>query len=208
MHWSGALMIAAVLSFSVGCSPAIDRPIRGAVPGSPAAAPPGLPPTLEPAAALRLTASPSPAAANSTPSPGLTGNSAAGASPSATLSGTPSAAASPSVVAAPPIVRTLAPGANGTVAAGDAVTVSAVLVGRAADLASASLSVDGADTGAQIDKTSSRQWSIHATRPLAAGPHTARVLVRDALGTNGGFTWQFTVGGAQPAASPKPTPTS
>jgi hypothetical protein len=110
------------------------------------------------------------------------------------------------VVAAPPIVRTIAPGANAHVPAGAPVTLSAVLVGRGADLATTSLAVDGADTGAQIDKRSPRDWTIHASQPLAPGQHTARVLVRDASGANGGFTWQFVVGEDDPPPSAKPAP--
>jgi hypothetical protein len=105
-------------------------------------------------------------------------------------------------VAAPPIVRTIVPGANGRVPGGGPVTLSAVLVGRGADLASASLSVNGADAGAQIDKRTPRDWTIHASRPLGAGTHTVKVQVRDASGAAGGFTWQITVGeqDATPAA--------
>jgi hypothetical protein len=79
-----------------------------------------------------------------------------------------------------------------------------VLVGRGADLASASLSVNGADTGAQIDKQSPRNWTIHASQSLAAGPHTVRVLVKDTSGLAGGFTWQIVVGDAEPEATPAP----
>jgi hypothetical protein len=107
-------------------------------------------------------------------------------------------------VAAPPIVRTIVPGANGHVPAGGPVTLSAVLVGRGADLASASLSVNGADAGAQIDKRSPRDWTIHASQTLANGTHTVRVLVRDANGTAGGFTWQIVVGEQAPTATPGP----
>jgi hypothetical protein len=87
-----------------------------------------------------------------------------------------------------------------------------VLVGRGADLASASLSVNGADAGAQIDKRSAREWSIHANQSLGAGSYTAKVLVRDTTGAAGGFTWVFLVGdegGAATAvvqASPAPKP--
>jgi len=112
-------------------------------------------------------------------------------------------------VAAPPIVRTIAPGANGHVPAGAPVALSAVLVGRGADLASASLSVNGADVGAQIDKRTAREWSIHADQTLGIGSYTAKVLVRDASGAAGGFTWQFLVGdeGAAPADDPaRPAP--
>ncbi|MBV9169475.1 MAG: hypothetical protein JOZ81_05260, partial [Chloroflexi bacterium] len=187
MHWSGTLILGGAMAMMVGCSPAIGRPLRGAQPGSPAPTAPGLPPTLEPAEALRLRAlaSPSPEATSS-PSPGVD------AAPSPGLSASASALASPSVAAAPPIVRTIVPAANGSVATGSAVTVSAVLVGRGADLASASLAVDGADAGAQIDKQTPRQWSIHVVASLSVGTHTARVLVRDAAGANGGFTWNFT----------------
>ena len=88
-------------------------------------------------------------------------------------------------------------------------TLSAVLVGRGADLASTSLAVDGADTGAAIDKRTPRDWTIHASQTLAPGPHTARVLVRDADGASGGFTWQFVVGEVEPQpapAAPGPSP--
>ena len=88
-------------------------------------------------------------------------------------------------MAAPPIVRTIAPGANGHVPAGRPVALSAVLVGRGADLASASLSVNGADVGAQIDKRTAREWSIHTNQTLGIGSYTAKVLVRDASGAAG-----------------------
>jgi len=101
-------------------------------------------------------------------------------------------------VAAPPIVRTIAPSANGHVPADAPVTLSAVLVGRGADLQTASLTVNGADAGAQIDKRTPREWSIHTSQRLAAGTHTAKVLVRDASGAAGGFTWQFAVGDDAP----------
>lgn len=77
-------------------------------------------------------------------------------------------------------------------------------MGRTADLASASLSVNGADAGAQIDKRSPRDWTIHASETLANGTHTVRVLVRDASGAAGGFTWQFSVGDLEPTATPAP----
>jgi len=102
-------------------------------------------------------------------------------------------------------VRTIAPAANGTVAVGAPVTVSAVLVGRGADLATATLAINGADTGGQIDKRSAREWTIQSTQALGPGAYTARVLVRDASGTSGGFTWQFTVG--EPEGAPAPAPT-
>jgi hypothetical protein len=169
---SGVLFLAAALALAVmSCAPANERPVRGAVPGSESApTPPGVPPTLAPSDAPRFRPVPSPSAAAS-----------------------PSAVASPSVVT-PPIVRTIAPTANGRVPAGAPVTLSAVLVGRGADLASASLAVNGADSGAQIDKRSPREWSIHTSQSLANGTYTARVLVRDASGGAGGFTWQFSVG--------------
>jgi hypothetical protein len=84
------------------------------------------------------------------------------------------------------------------------VTLSAVLVGRGADLATASLAVNGADSGAQIDKRTAREWTIHTSQTLGAGAHTARVLVRDASGASGGFTWQFLVGDEAPTPEPKP----
>src|SRR5947209_2427138 len=180
-RWTGT--IAAVMCLVAlgvaSCAPANERPLRGAQPGTLAPTPPGLPPTLEPSEALRFRALPS-------PSPGVAAN------PSPVAS--PAAVASPSVAAAPPIVRTIVPSANAHVPAGAPVTLSAVLVGRGADLAAASLSIDGADAAAQVDKRSPRDWTIHASRAVASGNHTVRVLVRDASGAAGGFTWQFLVG--------------
>jgi hypothetical protein len=182
-----ALFAAAfALAFALAaCAPANERPVRGAVPGSEAPTPPGVPPTLTASDSLRLRALP-------TPSAGLA------ASPSAI------AASSPSAAPAPPIVRTIAPSANGRVPAGAPVTLSAVLVGRGADLASASLTINGADAGAEIDKTTPREWSIHASQTLANGTHTAKVFVKDASGAAGGFTWQFLVGEPDPAPTAHP----
>jgi hypothetical protein len=184
-----ALFAALVLA---SCAPANERPLRGAVPGSDAApTPPGVPPTLTASDALRFKPLP-------VPSPGIA------SSPSA------SPVASPSVVVAAPIVRTIVPSANGHVPAGGPVTLSAVLVGRGADLASASLSINGADSGAQIDKKSAREWTIHTSQSLGTGMQTARVLVRDSGGGSGGFSWQFAVGDDAPPAvepqSPAPAP--
>lgn len=191
-----ALILLAVTAVcAVGCGPASERPVRGAVPGrDPAPTQPGLPPTLTPSETLRFKTLP-------TPSPAVGGDAAPA----------PSAIASPSVVAAPPIVRTIAPADKTHVPAGSPVTLSAILVGRGADLATASLAADGADSGATIDKRSAREWTIHTTRALPPGPHTARVYVRDSSGAVGGFTWHFTVGEdeptpppAAPSAVPKP----
>ena len=153
----------------VACGRAIDRPLRGATPGNEAAATPGVPPTLQPSEALRFRALPSP-------------------SPAA------SAVASPSTAPQPPIVRTIAPANGGKLPADAPATISAVLVGRSADLKEASLTINGQDSGAQIDKRTTRDWTIHTTRPLPAGHYTARVLVVDNSGTRGGFTWQFDAG--------------
>jgi len=170
-----ALLAALVVA---SCAPANERPLHGAVPGTEAApTPAGVPPTLTASDALRLRPLP-------VPSPGID------PSPSAVAA----VVASPSAVAAPPIVRTIAPTANGHVPADSPVTLSAVLVGRGADLATASLAVNGTDAGAQIDKRTPREWSIHTSQKLAAGTHTAKVQVRDASGAAGGFTWQFAVG--------------
>jgi hypothetical protein len=204
-----ALLAAIFVALVAGCSPAIDRPVRGALPGSPAPTPPGVPPTLVASDALRRNVpSPSPEAASPVPAPSPA---VADASPSpAVAEPSPGATSvpSPSVVAAPPIVRTIVPGANGHVAAGGPVALSAVLVGRGSDLESASLSTDGADAGAQIDKRSPRDWTIHASPRLGDGPHTVRVLVRDASGLSGGFTWQITVGGGAPAPETRPGPSA
>jgi hypothetical protein len=186
-------LLALLLALSAACAPANERPLRGAQPGSEAPTPPGVPPTLTASDALRLRglATPSPVAAQ--PSPGLAN---AAASPAPSPAAKP--AASPSAVAAPPIVRTIVPGANGHVPGGQPVTLSAVLVGRGADLSTASLSVNGADAGAQIDKRTPRDWTIHASERLTNGTHTVRVLVRDASGAAGGFTWQIMVGEDEP----------
>src|SRR5262245_35438678 len=129
---------AALLLICAACAPANERPIRGAIPGTSAPTPPGVPPTLQPSEALRFRALPTPSPAAVQPSPGLA------PSPSAVASPVPSPSAPP----APPIVRTIVPSANGHVPGGQPVTLSAVLVGRGADLATASLSVNGADAGA------------------------------------------------------------
>ena len=186
-----ALLAFAVLLVVAACSPANERPLRGAQPGTapPPPTAPGVPPTLAASEALRQRALPtsSPAVAEPQPSPAVSA----------------SVAPSPSVVSRPPIVRTIAPAANGHLPPGGPITLSAVLVGRTADLASASLSVNGADAGAQIDKRSPRDWTIHVSQTLATGTHTAKVLVRDASGAAGGFTWQFAVG-EEPTATPEP----
>ncbi len=83
-------------------------------------------------------------------------------------------------------------------------TVSAVLVGRGADLATATLAIDGADVAPSTAKTNPRQWTVVASPALAPGAHTARVFVRDAAGGVGGFTWQFMVGSPQPASGAEP----
>lgn len=184
------MLTAAVLALVTACAPANERPLSGAQPGSQAPTPPGLPPTLVPSDGLRQRQLPTAQPATAQPSPGLS----------------PSVQPSASVVAqAPPIVRTIVPAANGHVPSGGPVTVSAVLVGRTADLASASLSVNGADAGAQIDKRSPRDWTIHTSQTLAAGTHTLKVLVRDTSGAAGGFTWQITVGEPTPAPAPAAT---
>ncbi|MBV9357022.1 MAG: hypothetical protein JO023_16035 [Chloroflexi bacterium] len=189
-----------------------DRPLRGAEPGS-TETQPGLPPTLA-VSDSRLQAAPlaspsPPATAKPASSPALAPTPAVAApSPAATAAvvaaGSPSAAPTRAGASQPPIVRTIAPAQGGQVPAGGPVTVSAVLVGRGADLADASLTIDGAPAG-NIDKTSSTQWSISASQALGPGAHTARVLVTDAQGGHGGFTWQFTVGGAPAPAPQKPT---
>jgi hypothetical protein len=196
-----ALATAASMIVLTACAPANERPLSGAVPGSQAPTPPGLPPTLLPADALR----PKPQAAAS-PSPGVDPQPSASPAEAEPSPSPAVAEASPSVVAAPPIVRTIVPGANGHVPAGGAVTLSAVLVGRSADLASASLATDGTDAGGQIDKRSPRDWTIHAAPKLSSGPHTVRVQVNDASGQRGGFTWQITVGEANPQPAPAASP--
>ena len=188
------LLIVALSMGLVNCAPANERPLHGAVPGSAApATPPGVPPTLQPSDALRQRSL-------VTPSPGV----AAAPSPAVVPAASPLAVPSPSVVAAPPIVRTIVPAANCHVPASGPVTLSAVLVGRTADLASASLSVNGADAGAQIEKRSPRDWTIHVNQTLASGTHTVKVLVKDASGAAGGFTWQFSVGEPDPTATTQP----
>ena len=183
-HDRRRLLVLALALLAAGCAPANERPLRGAVPGSQTPTPPGVPPTLEASDALRFHALP-------TPSPVVAANPSAAPAPS------------PSAVAAPPIVRTIVPTANGRVPGGAPVTLSAVLIGRTADLASASLSINGADSGAQIDKRAPRDWTIHTSQRLADGTYTAHVAVRDAGGAAGGFTWHFLVGDE---ATPTPGP--
>src|SRR3954470_10321743 len=89
--WRAIVLLALVTT--LGCGRAIDRPLRGAAPGTEAAATAGLPPTLSPSDALRFRALPS-------PSPGVSPSPAANASPS------------PSAVPLAPIVRTIAPAAQ------------------------------------------------------------------------------------------------
>ncbi len=199
-HWSGLLSTAVAGLVALGltsCGPANDRPRSGAVPGLAARTPVGVPPTLTASESLL-------ARAAGVPSPTVEPSPASVASPSA----------APSAVAAPPIVRTIVPGQNGRVTAGGPVALSAVLVGRGADLASASLSVNGADAGAQIDKRTPREWSIHTNQTLGPGSYTVHVSVRDASGVAGGFTWQFLVANEPEAANaavdsaPSPRPRS
>src|SRR4030081_615874 len=131
-----ALLVALALA---SCAPANERPMHGAQPGSDAPpTPPGVPPTLTASDALRFRPLP-------LPSPGIAAGPAAAPSPPPAAV---AAVASPSAVAAPPIVRTIAPSANGHVPADAPVTLSAVLVGRGADLANASLSVTPAAAAA------------------------------------------------------------
>ncbi len=182
-------MFSAACLLAAACAPANERPLHGAQPGSEAPTPiPGVPPTLVPSSAFRALPTPQ-VVPSPQPSPGLS------------ISPQPSA----SVVAARPIVRTIAPTQNSHVPGGAPVTLSAVLVGRGADLATASLLVNGADAGAQIDKRTARDWTIHTSRTLANGTNTVRVFVRDASGQDGGFTWQFVVG-EEPPATPTPAP--
>jgi hypothetical protein len=185
----GVVVAVCVGLLAVGCGRAIDRPLRGASPGGTEVVAPtaGVPPTLAPSQALRALPNPSPS-----PSPGVV------PSPS------PIAAPSPSAPTMPPIVRTIAPANNGQVPAGAPVSVSAVLVGRGADLASATLQIDGAEASPQIDKRTPREWTIRSSRTLAPGGHTARVQVRDASGAAGGFTWRFEVGDPEPDGTPAP----
>ena len=183
------LFTAAALVCVIACAPANERPLHGAQPGSQAPTPPGVPPTLEPSDALRQRQLPTVEPIQAQPSPGVS----------------PSVQPSPSVVAqVPPIVRTIVPAANGHVPSDGPVTLSAVLVGRGADLATASLSVNGADAGAQIEKRSPRDWTIHTSQTLSTGTHTVKVFVRDTSGAAGGFTWQITVGDLPPTATPNP----
>lgn len=176
----------ATLAGGAACAPATDRPVRGALPGidypTPTAA---VPPTLAAGSDLRFRVLPN-------PSPGLA------ASPF------PSPSASP-VAGAPPIVRSIQPPQGASVPLGAPLSVSAVLVGRGADLASASLVVDAVEQPAQIDRTDPRTWTVRTTLPApAAGVHTARVSVRDSANAAGGFTWQFVVGTPTPTEEPAP----
>lgn len=178
-------IVVACVSLAAACSPASDRPLQGAVPGTSGAATSFLPPTL------------APAMSDATPSPAAS----AAVSPQAS----PSPVATSNEATASPIIRTLAP-APGSQASGGSVTVSAVLLGRGSDLASADLTVDGAPAGAQIDRTSPREWTIAATQVLAAGSHTAHATVAQESGEAAGFSWTFSVAGAAAPTAPAPPP--
>jgi hypothetical protein len=177
---AASLLALLVLLALIGCGRAIDRPARGAAPGVEAAQPtPAIPPTLTASETLVFRALPSPSA-------------------DASVGPSPSPAGSPSPAAMPPIVRTIAPPADGTLPPGAPVTLSAVLVGRGADLAAAQLFLNGGEIGGEIDRRNPREWTIRATQALGPGTYTARVLVRDATGGAGGFTWRFTIGAPAP----------
>src|SRR5438132_336911 len=124
------LVVVALLLWLTACGRAIDRPLRGAAPGTDSPPTAGAPPTLQPSDALRFRPLPS-------PSPGVS------ASPN------PNPSPSPSSVPMPPIVRTIAPAAQAHLPPNAPVSVSAVLVGRGADLATATLTIDNADAGPQ-----------------------------------------------------------
>jgi len=196
------------LALLLGCGRPADRPARGAAPGgSGDPSTPAVPPTLAvsddrlrppPILSPSPEAAPSPAEAapngvpDLSPSPG----------PSPAVAASP--AASPAASVLPPIVRTITPADGTSAPAGGPVVVSAVLVGRGTDLADAALTIDGVAVGA-VDQQSPRQWTIRASLLLPPGQHTARVIVNDAGGGRGGFTWRFTVGGGEDAV-PKPRP--
>src|SRR5438270_7007191 len=100
------LVLSAMLIVTVACAPANERPLRGAQPGTPVPTPPGVPPTLTASEALRQRALPSVVATQPQPSPGVAASPSPQPAPSS-----PSPQPAASVVAAPPIVRTIVPGA-------------------------------------------------------------------------------------------------
>jgi hypothetical protein len=59
-------------------------------------------------------------------------------------------------------------------------------------------------TDDSIDHFLAAGLSIRGAQPLAPGAYTVRVLVRDANGVNGGFTWRFSVGEPEPPVAPAP----
>ena len=194
------------LALLLGCGRPADRPARGAAPGGSGDAPTSaVPPTLAvsddrlrppPILSPGPEAAPSPAEAAPDVVPG------ASPSPSPAVAASP--AASPAASVLPPIVRTITPADGTSAPAGAPVVVSAVLVGRGTDLGDAALTIDGVAVGA-VDQQSARQWTIRTSQLLPPGQHTARVIVNDAGGGRGGFTWRFTVGGGEDAV-PKPRP--
>ncbi len=181
--WVG-VGLALLLVLAAACAPANTRPVRGYVPGQEPVRAAEPPPTL---ASKEPPQRPLP-----DPSPGVAAS--------------PIASPSPSPNPEPPIVRTIQPAANAQVPEGTPVAVSAVLVGRGADLTTASLNLDGAEVSAQVDKANPRQWTIRVSQALAGGTHKARVLVLDTTGARGGFTWEFTVGEPTPTPAPSPSP--
>jgi len=198
------------LALLLGCGRPADRPARGAAPGGSGDAPTSaVPPTLAVSddrlrPPLILSPGPEPVPSPAEAAPNVVPDVSPSPSPSPNPAVAASSAASPAASVLPPIVRTITPADGTSAPAGAPVVVSAVLVGRGTDLADAVLTIDGVAIGA-VDQQSPRQWTIRASQLLPPGQHTARVIVNDAGGGRGGFTWRFTVGGGEDAV-PKPRP--
>jgi hypothetical protein len=73
-----------------------------------------------------------------------------------------------------------------------AVTIAARISGDA-DLADASLAVDGAAVQPILSRSNPRTWVLSYTARLDTGRHETRLNARDLDGRVGGYRWQFEV---------------
>ena len=110
--------------------------------------------------------------------------------PLVAVAASPVASPSPSLGRVP-IISGLLPGQNSVVSPG-AVTIAARISGDA-DLAEASLTVDGASVRPTISRSTPRTWVLSYTARLETGKHEARLNARDLDGRVGGYGWEFNV---------------
>ena len=176
--WGALLGLALTLS----CARPIDRPLEGAPPLRPGEAPSGrgsdVPPTLSAPAPTPI-ASP-PAAVFASPSP------------------------SPQPVARNPILGGLIPAPNAQIPAGP-VSIGA-RISASADLASASLVLNGTQVQPQVSAQDARTWLITYTSRLDVGRQVVRLSAADRDGRLGGYTWEFDVQPRTTGLLPSPLP--